>query len=123
MLHEPTLKSKIQYDLCYSNSTNSDFLAKARTNTLHLEEYYARRNRDHDKTCKMCGLADEDLEHFLVICPALETKRDREIMGAWQSNDTKKQTVDILFNEKRFYKTGGMIKSLWLHRKDLLIPP
>ena len=71
----------------------------------------------------MCGLADEDLEHFLVIGPALETKRDREIMEAWQSNDTKKQTVDILFNEKRFYKTGGMIKSLWLHRKDLLRPP
>ena len=84
MLHKPTLKlyregkPKIQYDLCYSNSTNSDFLAKARTNTLHLEEYHARRNRDHDKTCKMCGLVDEDQENFLVICPALETKRDRD---------------------------------------------
>ena len=34
VLHKPTLKwyreekFKIQYDLCYSNSTNSDFLAK-----------------------------------------------------------------------------------------------
>ena len=42
VLHKPTLKwyregkLKIQYDYCYSNSTNSDFLAKARTNTLHL---------------------------------------------------------------------------------------
>ena len=128
VLHKPTLKwyregkFKIQYDLCYNNSTNSDFLAKARTNTLHLTEYFARRNKDHDKTCKMCDLADEDLEHFLVICPALETKKDREIMEEWQSN-TKKQTVDILFNEKRFYKTGGMIRTLWLHRKDLLRPP
>ena len=114
VLNKPTLKwyregkTKIQYDLCYNNSANSDFLAKARTNTLHLEEYYARRNRNHDKTCKMCGLADEDLEHFLVICPVLEIRRDREIMETWQSNDTKKQTVDILFNEKNLY---GSIES------------
>ena len=57
VMHKPTLKwyregkFKIQYDFCYSNSTNSDFLAKARTNTLHLEEYQARRNREHNK----CG--------------------------------------------------------------------
>ena len=104
-MNKPTLKwyregkFNIQYDMCYNNSTSSDYLAKARTNTLHLDEYHARRNRNHDKTCKLCGQA-EDLEHFLVVCPALETKRDREIMEVWQSNDTKKQTVDILFNEK-----------------------
>ena len=109
--------------MCYSNSTNSDYLSKARTNTLHLEEYHARRNRNHDKTCRLCDLAEEDLEYFIVVCPALETKRDREIMETWQSDDAKKHTVDILFNEKRFYKTGGMVKSLWLHRKDLLRPP
>ena len=129
VMHKPTLKwyregkFNIQYDMCYNNSTSSDYLAKARTNTLHLEEYHARRNRNHDKTCRLCGQAEEDLEHFLVVCPSLETKRDREIMEVWQSNDTKKQTVDILFNEKIFDKTGGMIKSLWLHRKDLLRPP
>ena len=79
------------------------------------------RNRNHDKTCRLCGL--EDLQHFLITCPMLENKRDREIMESWRNIDKKKQTVDILFNEKRYDKTGGMIKAMWLHRKDLLRPP
>ena len=88
---KPTLKwykegkHNIQYDMCYNNSISSNYLAKARTNTLHLEEYHARRNRNHNKTCRLCGLEDEDLEHFLVVCPALENKRDREIMESWQN--------------------------------------
>ena len=105
-MHKPNMKwyregkFNIQYDMCYNNSTSSDYLAKARTNTLHLEEYHARRNRNHDKSCKLCGQAEEDLEHFLVVCPALETKRDRDIMEVWQNDDKKKQTVDILLMKK-----------------------
>ena len=74
------------------------------------------------KTCRLCGL-EEDLQHFLVTCPMLELKRDREIMEAWRNIDKQKQTVDILFNEKRFDKTGNMIRRMWQHRKDLLRPP
>ena len=126
---KPTLKwynegkHNIQYNMCYNNSISSNYLAKARTNTLHLEEYHARRNRNHNKACRLCGLEDEDLEHFLVVCPALENKRDREIMISLRNINKEKQTVDILFNEKRYDMTGGMIKTMLLHRKDLLRPP
>ena len=109
--------------MCYTNSISSDNLVKARMNTLQVEEYFYRRNRNHDKTCRLCGLEDEDLQHFLVTCPMLEIKRDREIMEAWRNIDKMKQTVDILFNEKRYDKTGSMIRRMWLHRKDLLRPP
>ena len=44
-------------------------------------------------------------------------------MEAWRNIDKMKQTVDILFKEKRYDKTGGMIRRMWLHRKDLLRPP
>ena len=98
-------------------------MAKARTNTLQVEEYMHRRNRNHEKTCRLCGLEEEDLQHFLVTCPALEQKRDREIMESWRNINKQKQTVDILFNEKRYDKTGNMIKRMWKHRKDLLRPP
>ena len=55
ILHKPTLqwhregKLSIKYDYCYSNNTSSNYLAKAWTNTLQLEEYFERRNKEHDK--------------------------------------------------------------------------
>ena len=44
-------------------------------------------------------------------------------MNTWQNQDTKKQTADILFKERNYYRTGGVIKAMWLYRKDLLKPP
>ena len=64
-------KKKIQYDLCYRNGFNSKLLARARTNTLQVEEVIQRRNREHDKTCRLCGREEEDLKHFLISCPRL----------------------------------------------------
>ena len=86
MLNRSTLKwyreakMYIKYDKCYSNSKTSSYLAKARTNYLHLQEYYGRRDRDNfDATCPLCK-EDEDLEHFLIKCKKLENQRNTEIM-------------------------------------------
>ena len=73
--------------------------------------------------CRLCGLEDEDIQNFLVTCPILGQKRDREIMESWRNIDKQKQTVDILFKEKRYDKTGNMIKRMWRYRKDLQRPP
>ena len=116
-------KKGIQYDQCYMNSPSSSYLARARTNTLQVEECIHRRNREHDKVCRLCGLEDEDLQHFLVTCPILNQKRDREIMETWRSRDKQKQMVNILFREKRHSKVSQMIRRMWNHRKDLLRPP
>ena len=60
-------KPYIGYDDCYRNNVNSDYLAKARTNCLQLQEYLGRRDRNIDKTCKMCNQGEEDLEPFLLV--------------------------------------------------------
>ena len=116
-------KKKIQYDLCYRNGFNSKILARARTNTLQVEEVIQRRNRKHDKTCRLCGREDEDLKHFLINCPRLERKRSRRLMEKWRNIDTDKQMVDLLFNEKDYEKLRQMMGAMWQLRKDLLRPP
>ena len=105
------------------NNTNSDYLAKARTNYLQLEEYFGRRNRNYDKTCKLCSQEEENLKHFLVVCPRLQSKRDPTIMDQWNNLDTRTQTASILFKEKDYNRTGATIRKMWLYRKDLLKPP
>ena len=77
---------------------------------------------EHDITCRLCGMEEEDLQHFIVSCPRLEQKRDREIINKWRNNDKQKQTVDILFNEKEYGKVSQMLGVMWLLRKDLLRP-
>ena len=116
-------KLYIGCDECYRNNTNSDYLAKARTNCLQLEEYYSRGVRNYDKTCKLCKQGEEDLEHFLVICPKLQSRGNPEVTDKWKNLSTKQQTANILFKEKEYNRTGDMIKKMWLYRKDLLKPP
>ena len=95
-------KRNIQYDQCYRNGLNSKLLARARTNTLKLEEVIHRRCREHDKTCRLCGLEDEDLKHFILKCPRLRNKRDRRLIEKWSNIDTDKQLTDILFKELEY---------------------
>merc|ERR1712030_91749 len=70
-------KKKIGYEECYRNSMSSKIYAKARTNTLQVEEVIHRRDRGHDKMCKMCG-TEEDLKHFMINCPRLRNKRNKD---------------------------------------------
>ena len=84
MLNKPTLqwyseaKLYIGYDNCYRNNRNSEYLAKARTNSLQLEEQLGRGRRYYDITCKLCGHEEGNLKHFMVKCPRLQSKRDTE---------------------------------------------
>ena len=65
-------KTEIGYEFCYRNNLNSTFLARARTNSLRLEEAKGRGNPYYDRTCKLCKEGEEDLVHFLIECKALE---------------------------------------------------
>ena len=101
------------------------FLAKARTNSLQLEDHLGRGKPQYDKTCKLCRDGEENLEHFLVECKELESERDRRIV-----EDTDKpiqeRTVEILFKSESNQETAMMIKNMWELRKRLrddLRPP
>ena len=39
-------KKSIGYEMCYNNNINSSYLAKARTNSLQLEDHLSRGNRE-----------------------------------------------------------------------------
>ena len=117
-------KMRIKYDECYSNSKASRYLARARTNSLQLQEYYGRREEDtFDATCPLCKKEDEDLEHFLVKCEKLEGKRNKEIMEEVKNMQPTQNTAYILFKLKNHESISDMIFAMWLFRKDLLKPP
>ena len=131
MNKKPTLrfyklgKQKIGYDNCYRNNGHSAFLAKARTNSLQLEEHRGRGNQNYDTTCKLCGEEDEDIVHFLVKCKKLEGERDNRLMNGAQQ-DPEEKLRQLLFENKEHQEVGKMIKNLWLLRKrmrDDLRPP
>merc|ERR1711909_58793 len=73
-------KTEIGYQHCYRNNVNSTFLARARTNSLKLEEAIGRGNKHYNKMCKLCEQEEEDLVHFITKCRALETKRDYGVL-------------------------------------------
>ena len=116
-------KRKIQYDQCYRNGLNSKLLARARTNTLQVEEVIQRRCREHSKICRLCELEEEDLKHFVLRCPRLRSKRDRRVIEKWSNADTDKQLTDILFKEQDYTRLRQMLGAMWQLRKDLLRPP
>ena len=110
-------KPYIGYDECYRNYKNSEYLAKARTNTLQLEEHLGRCKYNYDKICKLCAIEEEDLEHFMVKCPKLICHRDREIWEVYKKLHTKKQTENILQRNKEYGRIGKAIRKMWLLRK------
>ena len=59
-------KQSIEYENCYRNNNHSAYLAKARTNSLQLEEHIGRRQPNYNTNCKLCGLGEENLELFVV---------------------------------------------------------
>ena len=66
-------KRNIEYELCYRNNNNSKFYARARTNTLRLEEHKGRGQKNYNTICKLCGEEKEDMVHFVIKCRELET--------------------------------------------------
>merc|ERR1712033_155374 len=112
-------KIKMGYENCYRNNAESMLYAQARINTLKLEEAIGRGQRYYDQTCKLCGLEKEDLLHFMLKCPKLEKRRDREILDNGIEDPEKKLTY-FLFKQKNHQEKGRMIKDMWHLRRSIL---
>ena len=112
-------KNKIGYEFCYRNNLNSTFLARARINSLKLEEAKGRGNPNYDRTCKLCGEEEENIVHFLIDCKALEEERNYDIVDNSRANSEEKM-IKLLFQTGRYQETGYMVKKLWQKRKKLL---
>ena len=118
-------KQRIGYDNCYRNNGPSVFLAKARTNSLQLEEHRGRGIQHYDSTCKLCGEEVEDIVHFLIKCKKLEAKREDVLING-TNQDPVEKLRKLLFENEKYQEVGRMIKNLWVLRKSMrddLRPP
>ena len=109
MKHYAQGKTKFGYEFCYRNNFNSTFLARARINSLKLEEHKGRGNPHYDKTCKLCKGGIEDIVHFLIDCKELEEDRNYHLIDNSLKNSEEKM-IKLLFQSEDFQGTGHMIK-------------
>jgi hypothetical protein len=59
----------------------ASYRAKMLTGTYILQATRAKYNQHTvDPKCQLCGLADEDMVHFIVTCPALEQTRQKKMV-------------------------------------------
>merc|ERR1712082_236004 len=112
-------KKEIGYESCYRNNMNSLFLARARINSLKLEEAIGRGKDWYNKNCKLCGLGTENLLHFIIQCPALKRKRNYKLLDKKETNPRQK-LIRFLFDKGKYQEKGEMIKNLWYERKAIL---
>ena len=111
-------KKEIKYELCYRNN-NSMFYARARTNSIKLEDHKGRGIENYNKTCKLCNEEKEDLVHFLTKCRKLEEKRNYNLLDR-KETDPENRMRKLLFRNNECYEIGKMIKELWILRRNLL---
>merc|ERR1712121_248193 len=112
-------KIKMGYENCYRNTASSMFYARARLNSLKLEEAVGRRNPYYNKTCKICGLEEEDLLHFIIKCPMLEKRRNYDILDK-NVKVPEDRLIQFLYKQKSYQETGKMIKDMWYARRSIL---
>ena len=113
-------KTGIGYDKCYRNNVNSMFLARARVNSLGLEEVKGRGVPGYNKICKLCGLEVEDILHFTMTCPILEKTRSRHKVINKNIKDSRERMVELLFRQNEHQKVGNLLRSLWNKRKQIM---
>ena len=90
-----------------------------------MEDHLGKGVPEYDKTCKLCKIEKEDLEHFLIKCPVLEGKRNKKIMKNKQEMTAEEIIIQILFKEKHYNEIGKMIRNMCgyrKHRRDKMKP-
>merc|ERR1711874_307529 len=107
------------YDFCYRNSYDSTFLARARLNSLKLEEQIGRGKKGYDTMCKLSKSAKEDIVHFIMDCSELEEVRDYDLIKN-SDESSQDRMIDLLFKSDKFQEVGCMIRKMWQKRRKLL---
>ena len=112
-------KKEVQEEKGYDNRKSSTYLLQARTNTLPLNT--ERRHKGGDTKCELCNEENEDLIHFLIDCPGLEQKRNKEIMMTYKSQDKEIMAGNILFTKEKKEEVKIMIEEMWNLRLSMKI--
>ena len=115
-------KTRMSYEECYSNTFKSELLAKARTNSMQLADWYGRGKKGkEDTSCPLCKQPLEDLVHFLIDCKELNNYRNKEIMNTIKKKRSKiDQVKTLLFRLKKWNEIAEMIQIMWNKRKSII---
>ena len=104
----------------YDNTQASDILFQLRTNTLQLA--WRNKYKQEETKCPLCSKEEEDVQHFLLYCPALQNIRNRFTTIAQQPYQENIMKIIMLFERK--YNNQEEIKkyllNLWNKRKSIL---
>ena len=109
LIHYMQEKKGIKYERCYRNNRNSLFYARARTNSIKLEEHKGRGIAGYDKTCRLCKDGVENIVHFIIDCKMLEHYRDYQLIDESISNSEERMRT-LLFRNREHQDIGNMIK-------------
>ena len=67
--------------------------------------------------CKLCGATLENLEHFILNCPSLDTARDDRLIMEVGGSDTDQEKVGrLLYDRGRIGEVKRMLGKLWHER-------
>merc|ERR1712090_84472 len=93
-------KGEIIYEQCYRNSISSTFYARARINSLKLEEQKGRKKENYNKNCKLCEEEVKDIVHFTTKCKKLEKVRNYDLLDK-DIEDPEERMRTLLFRNER----------------------
>ena len=98
-------------------------LFEARTGTLKLNTL--KRHNDEDATCKLYEHQNENLEHFLLDCDALDTTIRNMLAPQRPYNENKNLIMAnfLLFNEDNeatIERSTNDLQKLWQQRYALM---
>lgn len=97
----------------YYNEEKSLIIFKMKTNTLNLNE--RKRHRNESTECNLCNNENENLNHFLLHCPALEETRSKlDELQRPREEDENNIIGKLLFSDNPDEEN---IYELWLARK------
>ncbi len=103
-------------DSMYFNDHASELLYRCRSNTMQLKD--RKRFIGEATECKLCGEEKEDLEHFLLWCPAYATERaESQIL---QQPYEEEVLGKLLFENNNITESKQMILKLWRKREKLM---
>ena len=112
-------KQEIKEEIIYNNGEASRLLFRARSNTMALNDRF-RHDKGENKRhtgCPICGAEYENLEHFVLHCPKLDSEREGELIRDMRGEGDKDTLCNLLFRGGRLGEVGVMIQKMWRVRK------
>ncbi|CAL4068900.1 unnamed protein product, partial [Meganyctiphanes norvegica] len=115
-------KTEIKEVRIYDNRISSQWLFRARSNSLKVNQrsYFLKTgHKEEDKICGLCKKEEESLEHFILKCKDLGGKRNKELIKKYKGRNGKETVGLLLFETKGedLESIKEMINNMWVTRE------